>query len=163
MAEQTTTEEIQQSGFARGSRWTPEKRAEQSEMVKRLHAEGRFGGAEFGRLGAIAKAQRNAELHEVVLEQSRRDARLLYDQLRSIALTGKSNMDRVAAIKQIDTMVQAALKSPPRLDGSSIEDLVREFAQASVGTLEALLELVTRMIDDAKIVDADVVDDDVAA
>lgn len=116
-------------GYSSDMQLTPEERKRRSELAKRLHAEGRFGGA--GR-GQGRPRQRRAS--EVAAERVAQEANILVDRMMEIVKNGGFAVSRQAIMDLFKLEEQERLTSVK--ESEKIDDLKRD----------ELLELVTTQL-----------------
>lgn len=133
---------------------TEEERKRRSENMKRLHAEGRAGGSEFGRLGGRPKQKR---ISEILSEKAQKEAEQIWERLRLILYEEKSNKIFLDAFKEIRIMEEQERKI-------EVEEEVRyeqlkhnELAELVIGNLFELVR--GGQIDLGEIIDGEIVEE----
>lgn len=82
--------------------FSEEERKRRSERAKKLHAEGRFGGAVVGRVGG--QAARRHRIFDTVLEHFRQPAQVdLVIKAIESNLKGKNKVARLSAVRELRT------------------------------------------------------------
>jgi hypothetical protein len=122
--------------------FSEEERKRRSEVAKRLHAEGRFGGAVIGSNGG--KAIKRHRITDAVLEHFRQpDQQQLVIKAIESNLKGKNKLARLSAVREIRTMEE---KQDDRLradrggavdpSGMTLEELQELVVQGLEGMIE---------------------------
>lgn len=115
---------------------TPAEIERRRENANSLVAQGRLGGAEFGRLGGRPRKKRAAEL---MAEKVSDDASLMYERLKEIFETGK-DANAIASIKtllQIEENERAIQENEElRFEQLKRDDLIKYIA-GTIGELQS--------------------------
>jgi len=109
----------------RMSTWTPERRAKQAEVAKRLIQEGRFGGP-----GRGQGRKRKKRVSEFIAEQVEAEAQTLYDRLMTIAREANPTAS-LGAINQLLAIEEKERQIQER-EEERLEDMHRDELLAGV-------------------------------
>jgi len=117
---------------------TDAERQRRSELAKRLHAEGKFGGSEFGKLGGRPRRQRATEL---VAEEARDNAKLIVEAFKDAL--GKENHPNTrvrAATEWLSIEAkeeELRMKEERQLEGMHRDQLIAQVAEKLGVLIEA--------------------------
>lgn len=83
---------------------TPQERERRSQVARRLHAEGKFGGSQRGRQGGIEKARKSSELAQELVEKHR-------SKIEKALLNGLNSSRTAEQLKSAELLLKYALAS----------------------------------------------------
>lgn len=83
---------------------SPQERERRSQVARRLHQEGRFGGSQRGHQGGIAKARKSSELAQELVEKHR-------SKIEKALLNGLNSPRTTEQLKSAELLLKYALAS----------------------------------------------------
>src|SRR5690606_29979822 len=142
-----------------------EAREKLSQLAKKRHAEGRFGGPKFGRMGALARKQNRVSRRVVAAAQEEETAKASINVFRDAISPDQPISIRLRAAEAWMNVEREEMKLQLQEDESahrqhSREELINILSQKLTSGLSA--QILRRQIEsETGVTDADVVDADV--
>lgn len=125
--------------------YSEEERLARSERARRLHAQGRFGGAVIGASGGRAMSRERRRITDAVLEHFRQPEKqeLAIKALES-ALKGKSKNLRLSAYRELRQTEEKAIERERADRGGSIDPAGMEMEELEEFVIQGLTAMVER-------------------